>query len=216
MEATPRFLRGAHPFRGSGYDKPTPVDAGLTYVVPSDKRAQLIYLRAGNSCSELIYLVLLRDGKTMRYFPIGAKASERVSAYRRRRRPFARYQTRSAARHSRGNRRILRVGYQNLRNLMAPCKALPGQEQHHARVETRCGWESYGGGQRGRGSARPRRGRPNLNIVMFGEEPYGNYNRILLSNILSGAQDAGTISSVTPLASGTVQTASHTACWHPG
>ncbi len=41
-------------------------------------RAQLIYLRAGNSCSEPIYLVLLRDGKTMRFFPIGAKASEHV------------------------------------------------------------------------------------------------------------------------------------------
>jgi hypothetical protein len=78
MEATPRFLRGVHPFKGSGYDKPTPVDAGLTYVVPSDKRAQLIYLRAGNSSGELIYLVLLRDGKTMRYFPVGAKSSEHV------------------------------------------------------------------------------------------------------------------------------------------
>jgi hypothetical protein len=78
MEATPQFLRGVHSFKGSGYDKPQPVDVGLTYVVPSDKRAQLIYLRAGNSSSELIYLVLLRDGKTMRYFPIGAKASEHV------------------------------------------------------------------------------------------------------------------------------------------
>ena len=27
-------------------------------------------------------------------------------------------------------------------------------------------------------------------IVMFGDEPYGNYNRILLSNVLNGAQDA--------------------------
>ncbi len=26
-------------------------------------------------------------------------------------------------------------------------------------------------------------------ITMFGDEPYGNYNRILLSNILSGIQD---------------------------
>jgi len=29
----------------------------------------------------------------------------------------------------------------------------------------------------------------NLGITMFGEEPYGNYNRILLSNVLSGAED---------------------------
>src|SRR5690348_5874732 len=26
-------------------------------------------------------------------------------------------------------------------------------------------------------------------ITMFGEEPYGNYNRILLSNVLSGAEE---------------------------
>src|ERR687893_1385295 len=30
-------------------------------------------------------------------------------------------------------------------------------------------------------------------IAMFGDEPYGNYNRILLSNILSGQQDASEI-----------------------
>src|SRR5947209_8738074 len=27
-------------------------------------------------------------------------------------------------------------------------------------------------------------------ITMFGDEPYGNYNRILLSNVLNGSQDA--------------------------
>ena len=30
-------------------------------------------------------------------------------------------------------------------------------------------------------------------ITMFGDEPYGNYNRILLSNVLSGAQDPSEI-----------------------
>jgi nitrite reductase (NADH) large subunit len=29
-----------------------------------------------------------------------------------------------------------------------------------------------------------------FDIVMFGDEPYGNYNRILLSNVLNGTQDA--------------------------
>jgi nitrite reductase (NADH) large subunit len=29
-----------------------------------------------------------------------------------------------------------------------------------------------------------------VEIVMFGDEPYGNYNRILLSNVLNGSQDA--------------------------
>src|ERR1051325_404540 len=29
-----------------------------------------------------------------------------------------------------------------------------------------------------------------FDITMFGAEPYGNYNRILLSNVLNGSQDA--------------------------
>jgi nitrite reductase (NADH) large subunit len=33
------------------------------------------------------------------------------------------------------------------------------------------------------------RDRSRFRITMFGEEPYGNYNRILLSNVLNGAQD---------------------------
>ena len=36
-------------------------------------------------------------------------------------------------------------------------------------------------------------------ITMFGDEPYGNYNRIMLSNILSGVQDASEIF-INPLA----------------
>ena len=32
--------------------------------------------------------------------------------------------------------------------------------------------------------------RDRFDIVMFGDEPYGNYNRILLSNVLNGSQDA--------------------------
>jgi nitrite reductase [NAD(P)H] large subunit len=36
-------------------------------------------------------------------------------------------------------------------------------------------------------------GADQFDIVMFGDEPYGNYNRIMLSNILSGAQDASEI-----------------------
>jgi hypothetical protein len=79
MEATPRFLRGVFPFKGCGFDKPTVLDGALAYTVPSDKRAQLIYLRAGNSSSELVYLLLTRDGKPMRYFPVGAKSSEHVA-----------------------------------------------------------------------------------------------------------------------------------------
>ena len=37
------------------------------------------------------------------------------------------------------------------------------------------------------------RDKDRFDIVMFGAEPYGNYNRILLSNILSGAQNTSEI-----------------------
>ena len=79
METTPRFLQGVFAFTGHGLDHFGPVGDGLTYAVPADKRSQLIYMRAGNSSSGLIVLVLLRDGKPMRYFPVGAKADTHVS-----------------------------------------------------------------------------------------------------------------------------------------
>jgi nitrite reductase (NADH) large subunit len=38
-----------------------------------------------------------------------------------------------------------------------------------------------------------RGGQDRYDIVMFGDEPYGNYNRILLSNVLNGSQDTSEI-----------------------
>src|SRR5688500_17395708 len=38
-----------------------------------------------------------------------------------------------------------------------------------------------------------RGGRQQFEIVMFGDEPYGNYNRILLSNVVNGSQDPSEI-----------------------
>lgn len=77
-ESTPRIITGVHPFRGAGYDRPAPLNGGVTYTVPSDRRAQMIYLRAGNSSTEMVALTLVRDGAPMRVFPIGAKAGEHV------------------------------------------------------------------------------------------------------------------------------------------
>ena len=77
-ESTPRIITGVHAFQGAGYDTPAPLNGGVTYTVPSDRRAQMIYLRAGNSSAEMVALTLLRDGAPMRVFPIGAKASEHV------------------------------------------------------------------------------------------------------------------------------------------
>ncbi len=78
IDSTPRFLNGAYAFTGAGFDRPALLDPTLVYVVPADKRAQLIYLRAGNSGGELVAITLMQDGKTARIFPVGAKASVHV------------------------------------------------------------------------------------------------------------------------------------------
>lgn len=75
IESTPRFIQGHYAFTGSGFDAPTLV-ASIT--VSADKRAQPIYVRAGNTADALISLVLLRDGTPMRLFPIGAKSASHV------------------------------------------------------------------------------------------------------------------------------------------
>jgi hypothetical protein len=79
MKPNPRFLQGVFSFEGRGLDVPVPLTPRIQYTVPGDRRAQLIYVRAGNSCDELICLSLTRDEKLMRLFPIGAKASVHVS-----------------------------------------------------------------------------------------------------------------------------------------
>jgi assimilatory nitrate reductase catalytic subunit len=79
METTPSFIQGIFPFTGAGLDKSAMLGTTATYMVPGDKRSQLIYLRAGNSSDELIVLTLLRAGKPMRLFPIGAKSAMHVS-----------------------------------------------------------------------------------------------------------------------------------------
>lgn len=78
MLEKPAFIQGLFPFEGVGLEKPGSFDPPVTYQVPSDKRAQTIYFRAGNAANELIYLVLTRRGKPMRYFPVGAKAAIHV------------------------------------------------------------------------------------------------------------------------------------------
>jgi hypothetical protein len=75
-ESTPRILTGMHAFDGAGYDAPVPV--GVSYSVPADRRAQMLYVRAGNSAAEMITLVLTRDGEPMRMFPIGAKGAVHI------------------------------------------------------------------------------------------------------------------------------------------
>src|SRR3954471_16460546 len=78
METTPRFIQGIFAFQGAGLNRPAPLDGKPAYTVPFDRRAQLIYLRAGNSTDVLVTLALLSNGKPIRYFPVGAKASVHV------------------------------------------------------------------------------------------------------------------------------------------
>jgi hypothetical protein len=78
MLEKPRFIQGAFTFEGRGLERPSALRPDVGYAVPRDKRAQLIYLRAGNSSAEMIYLVLSQNGQAMRLFPIAAKGATHV------------------------------------------------------------------------------------------------------------------------------------------
>jgi assimilatory nitrate reductase catalytic subunit len=73
-----RFLQGIYPFEGVGLDKPVPISADLCYAVPDGVISQALYFRGGNTASELITVVLMRNGVPMRYFPIGARSDVHV------------------------------------------------------------------------------------------------------------------------------------------
>jgi hypothetical protein len=75
---TSKFIQGVYGFNGVGLNKAVPLSPAIKYAVPFDKRTQLIYLRAGNSTDQLVYLVLMRNEQPMRYFPIGAKGAVHV------------------------------------------------------------------------------------------------------------------------------------------
>ena len=72
METKSVFLNGVYEFTGAGLASANSL-GGVGYVVPSDKRAQLLYIRAGNSSAELVVVIFVKDGKPMRMFPVGAK-----------------------------------------------------------------------------------------------------------------------------------------------
>jgi hypothetical protein len=78
MQETPKFIQGVHAFHGGGLREFVPLRPAVLYKVPYDKRAQLVYLRAGNSSAEMIFVVLNRAQRPMRYFPIGAKGAIHV------------------------------------------------------------------------------------------------------------------------------------------
>jgi hypothetical protein len=77
--STPRFLQGPFDFEGNGLDKPLLIDESLRYVVPVGAVTQPVYFRGGNSSDDMISVVLSRDGKPMRYFPIAARGATHVA-----------------------------------------------------------------------------------------------------------------------------------------
>ena len=56
-----------------------PARPGLVYRCPRDREAQLVYFRGGQRSAHLIYVVIMRDGEPMRYFPIGAESATHVA-----------------------------------------------------------------------------------------------------------------------------------------
>jgi hypothetical protein len=74
-ESTPKFVQGAFAFTGAGYEAPTPLTSS---TVSDGRRAQMIYLRAGNSSPEMVVVSVSKDGAPMRLFPIGAKGAIHV------------------------------------------------------------------------------------------------------------------------------------------
>ena len=78
VKSTPRFLQGVFPITGEGLAKPGPLDPALRYTVPAGSSAQALYFRGGNATAELVYVLLVRDGEPMRWFPIGAKSDTHV------------------------------------------------------------------------------------------------------------------------------------------
>jgi hypothetical protein len=72
-------LQGIFAFEGQGFDCPSLLDPALTYTVPAGNEAQLVYFRGGNSSSELVCAMVMRDGEPMRYFAIGARSGTHVA-----------------------------------------------------------------------------------------------------------------------------------------
>ena len=66
-------------FEGAGSTEPFLLDPSLVYTVPPTARRSSSTSAAGNASAHLIYVVIMRDGEPMRYFPIGAQAGTHVA-----------------------------------------------------------------------------------------------------------------------------------------
>jgi hypothetical protein len=78
MLEKPVFLEGLFRYPAAGLDNPRAFTSSVSYDVPDDKRAQLVYFRAGNPADDLVYVLFNRNSRPMRYFPVGARAATHV------------------------------------------------------------------------------------------------------------------------------------------
>ncbi|AEF38576.1 hypothetical protein [Hoyosella subflava] len=78
MLSTPQFLHGVFPFSGKGLDKPRLIDDSMAFTVPSGHLAQPLYFRGGHTGSSLVTVTLVRDGTTMRIFPMAAQGAVNI------------------------------------------------------------------------------------------------------------------------------------------
>lgn len=76
--AKPVFLQGVFPFAGRGFFAVNLLSDTLSYVVPSGRRAEFVYMRAGNLSDDLLYLSIHANGEPIRYFPVGPKGDFHV------------------------------------------------------------------------------------------------------------------------------------------
>ena len=159
--------------------------------MPDGVISQALYFRGGNTTDELITVVLMRDGVPMRYFPIGAKGDVHVP---------------------------LRVVEDIEGGSVVELQLVAAARASAAPSSSTSGWWSTDDGHRlldaadgtGAGADDARRrlvvigngmagartveeilargGAEQFAITMFGDEPYGNYNRIMLSHVLSGEE----------------------------
>jgi assimilatory nitrate reductase catalytic subunit len=70
------LLQTINALEGEGLDFPQ--NLGLSYTVSQGCTAEVQYVRAGNTAEGMANIMLLKDGKVMRYFPISAGGSIHV------------------------------------------------------------------------------------------------------------------------------------------
>lgn len=76
MAYTTVLLQTITRIEGEGLDSPQPLN--LAYAVPQGCTAGVQYVRSGNTSAGMVNVTLLKDGKVMRYFPIGAGGAMHV------------------------------------------------------------------------------------------------------------------------------------------